>query len=105
MKILKLTLKKKWFDLIASGVKTIEYREVKRHWVNRLTDGEGGFRNDYKEVHFTNGYSPDSPSMKVELMFIDLKGANEPPQNDEELQGEWFKIHLGRVLSLKNYEH
>lgn len=27
MEILHLTLKKKWFDLIASGSKTIEYRD------------------------------------------------------------------------------
>ena len=36
MKILHLTLKKKWFDMIDSGEKTEEYREIKIHWAFRL---------------------------------------------------------------------
>ena len=36
MKVLELTLNKKWFDLIEKGVKTEEYREVKRYWIVRL---------------------------------------------------------------------
>jgi hypothetical protein len=35
-KILHLTLKKKWFDMIASGEKTEEYREIKAFWAARL---------------------------------------------------------------------
>lgn len=34
---LNLTLKKKWFDMIASGEKKEEYREIKPYWMNRLT--------------------------------------------------------------------
>lgn len=37
MKTLTLTLKKKWFDLIKSGEKKEEYREVKAYYVGRLT--------------------------------------------------------------------
>lgn len=36
MKTLHLNLKKKWFDLILSGEKTEEYREIKPHWCNKL---------------------------------------------------------------------
>jgi hypothetical protein len=40
--VLYLTLKKKWFDMIASGEKREEYREIKEYWLKRL------FRhNDY----------------------------------------------------------
>lgn len=42
MKILHLVLKKKWFDLIASGVKTEEYRDVKPYWEKRLLDCTAG---------------------------------------------------------------
>ena len=35
-KILHLTLKKKWFDMILSGEKTDEYREIKPYWTKRL---------------------------------------------------------------------
>lgn len=38
MKILHLTLKKKWFDLIASGEKKEEYREIKDYWARRFLD-------------------------------------------------------------------
>lgn len=36
--ILTLTLKRKWFDLIKSGVKLEEYREIKPFWEKRLLD-------------------------------------------------------------------
>lgn len=36
MNTLKLVLKKKWFDMIASGEKTEEYREIKPYWIHRL---------------------------------------------------------------------
>ncbi len=36
MKILHLTLKKKWFDMVLSGIKKEEYREVKPYWNRRL---------------------------------------------------------------------
>lgn len=38
-KILHLTLKKKWFDLIAQEKKTIEFRELKPYWEKRLVKG------------------------------------------------------------------
>lgn len=34
--ILYLTLNRKWYDMILSGEKTEEYREIKPYWVNRL---------------------------------------------------------------------
>lgn len=34
--MLTFILKKKWFDLIKSGEKTVEYREVKDYWTARL---------------------------------------------------------------------
>ena len=34
--VLYLTLKKKWFDMILSGEKTEEYREIKEYWLWRL---------------------------------------------------------------------
>ena len=35
--VLKLTVKKEWFDLIKSSKKQEEYREIKPYWVERLT--------------------------------------------------------------------
>ena len=35
-KVLYLPLKKEWYEMIESGVKTEEYREIKPYWVKRL---------------------------------------------------------------------
>jgi hypothetical protein len=53
MKILKLTLKKKWFDLIKSGAKLEEYREIKAHWLSRFIDKKqypAESEDDYKNI-------------------------------------------------------
>lgn len=36
MKILDLILKGKWYDMIASGEKPEEYRDITHHWMQRL---------------------------------------------------------------------
>ena len=38
MKIIDLPLKKEWYDMIESGIKTEEYREIKPYWEKRLLD-------------------------------------------------------------------
>ena len=37
MKTLHLPLKKEWYNMIESGIKTEEYREVKPYWEKRMT--------------------------------------------------------------------
>ena len=34
---LQLSLKKKWFEMTKSGIKTEDYREITPYWVKRLT--------------------------------------------------------------------
>lgn len=34
--ILHLPISKKWFDMIVSGNKKVEYRDIKTHWVKRM---------------------------------------------------------------------
>ena len=36
MIVLDLPLKKEWYNMIESGVKTEEYREIKPYWIKRL---------------------------------------------------------------------
>lgn len=60
MRILNLTLKKKWFDMILSGEKKEEYREIKLYWVTRLINFKdeteydifNEFCNDLKDNQF-----------------------------------------------------
>jgi len=98
VRILHLTLKKKWFDLIAQGKKKIEYRKIKPHWKSRLLkktplySGNSLHINRFDEVHFRNGYKKDSPFMRVE--WLDL--------NISDFEGEvHFAIVLGKVLEIK----
>lgn len=72
-KKLTLPLKKKWFDMIKSGEKKEEYREITEYWIRRLTmywirrltidyyeaqfNYKGNIRfKDFDEVEFTLGY-------------------------------------------------
>lgn len=65
MATLHLTLKKKWFDLIRSGVKTEEYREMKPYWDRRLMAGK-----EFDTVTFKNGYQKNAPTFVIELKEI-----------------------------------
>lgn len=90
--ILHLTIKKKWFDLILSGKKIEEYREVKPYWISRLISQEQ-FKQ-FDEVHFRNGYQKDSPFMKIECKGIKKK----------HWQGkEVFAIQLGQIIETCTY--
>ena len=51
MKTLDLVLKGKWYDMIASGEKTEEYREIKPYWEKRLLDYEA-IKRDYEMLVF-----------------------------------------------------
>lgn len=65
MKILHLTLKKKWFDMILSGIKKEEYREIKPYWNTRL---DNAWNAD--AICFKNGYSKNAPQFTIELIKI-----------------------------------
>ena len=65
MRTLHLTLKKQWFDMIASGVKKEEYREMKPYWHKRLLN------KSFDVIQFRNGYSKDAPSIKVEFKGLE----------------------------------
>lgn len=45
--MLNFVLKKKWYDKISYGIKTVEYREVKDYWKVRL-ENQGCFPKDGK---------------------------------------------------------
>ena len=60
MKILNLNLYRKWFDEIADGTKTIEYRDRTDYWKKRIEHRE------YDVIKFRNGYAKDAPTMLVE---------------------------------------
>ena len=62
MNILKIVIKKQWFDEIASGKKKTEYREVKPFWQSRLYDKDGK-KKQYDRIEFINGYNANARRM------------------------------------------
>lgn len=96
-RILHLTLTKRWFQLIASGEKLEEYREMKFYWETRL---EG---KEYDEIHFRNGYSSNAPFMRIECKGITI-GRPAFKWYGAETTKEVYIIHLGAILELRNYK-
>ncbi len=98
-KVLNLTLTKKWFDLIVSGRKRIEYREYKPYWISRI-DGK-----DFDEICFKNGYGKNAPYLRVELKMILVRSSwGLHPAHGEELPGKCYVLCLGNVLEINNWK-
>lgn len=120
-KTLHLVLKKKWFDMIISGAKKEEYREMKKYWANRLTI----FPNDYNSnpdmisrnimllesyegfafktfdtITFRLGYAKKAPTMVVECKGIRI--GTPRPEWSGNMQGDHFIISLGAILKTQN---
>ena len=104
MKTLKLTLKKKWFDMILCGEKKEEYREYKPYWITRLMNlGPEGVFMSYKNfdyVEFTNGYGRKRPSVKLEL--VGLYGGYGGFAKWGAAPGHQFILELGDIIETKN---
>jgi hypothetical protein len=104
MKVLHLTLKKKWFDMIASGEKKEEYRELKEYWNTRLNYGDLKVAKyemyflpkRFDAVTFVNGYQKNARSITVQ--WKDIKVATGNPGWGAEPGKEYFVIKLGKII-------
>lgn len=101
-KILNLNLKKEWYDMIESGVKKEEYREIKPYWEQRLLDVadmneyggvEHTFRH-YDAVRFVYGYTKRNMTFEVKGITIG-KGRYEWGAPDKDV----FIIELGERIA------
>ena len=116
-KTLHLPISAKWFDLILSGEKKEEYREIKWHYcprffnlkVNRkyfsvdaviqfVKTGNDLFVH-FDTVTLTNGYRKDSPRMIVEFKDITIGYGNPDWGAPNE---HVFIIRLGKILETSN---
>lgn len=85
MIVLDLVIKHKWYDLIKSGKKKFEYREVKPYWDKRL------FNKPYTHIRFRRGYTK-------ETMLFELTGIERVyEKNDLELPVV-YKIGIGKIV-------
>ena len=99
-KVLKLTLKKKWFDLMCAGFKKIEFREPSNWIFSRLIDKNGDAKK-YDLVEFKNGYGKNAPCFCCEFLGWDVE--EEPTDyffGSEKIISDvgTVKICLGKIL-------
>lgn len=134
MKTLHLTLKKKWFDMILSGEKKEEYREIKYYWIKRLLWNFNDIDSDeimelindlrnpiryrnYKELfnhfccepaHFSKVTFKNGYKSDAPEITIEFKGIEikegNPKWGAEEGE-KYFVISLGEILSTKNIKN
>lgn len=96
---LHLVLKRKWFDMIASGEKKEEYREIKRLYYARLMKKEGekyAFRH-YPTVTFQLGYQKNAKRIVLKNLGIEV-GVGRPEWGAEPGK-QYFIIKLGEVVN------
>lgn len=118
-KVLTLTVSKEWFNKIATGGKTEEYREIKPYWVAHLFQNNGNIvdvqylasgligRADllkgyidtkrivlkpYTHVLFCHGYAKDRPTIEKEIVSITIGKPKKGLCPDEWLDKEFFVI-------------
>jgi hypothetical protein len=89
MDTLKIFIKEKWFNEIAKGDKTIEYREVKPFWDVRLYNKDGK-KKPYQYIEFINGMKAASKRMTTEYLGFSKRG-------------NAYQIKIGKVLKKKNF--
>ena len=94
-------LKRKFFDVMVTGEKKVEYRVVKRHWERQLIDEDGEVKKfDY--VEFQCAFS--HPLRRFRAGFVDVSIVNEHAQqwsNGAEVAFQdtpTYAIRLGPVM-------
>tara|TARA_R110002050_G_scaffold191532_6_gene326330 strand:- start:2128 stop:2403 length:276 start_codon:yes stop_codon:yes gene_type:complete len=65
-KTLRLTLSYHWYQMIQSGEKRVEYREITPRWTKLIWDK----RDQYTHICFSRGYS--KTTMTFEVTAIDV---------------------------------
>lgn len=96
MKILELPLQKEWYDMIESGEKREEYREIKPHWSKRfvvvdkpLFSHRYGYQhanvNGYTHVRFRYGYTKRTMLYKIDEIIIGRGNPNWGAPTDKDV--------------------
>lgn len=116
--VLHLPIKGVWFNMIASGEKKEEYRDVKRYYIDRLRKKvpltkNGGIdlvahdahdiwaTEKFDILHLTAGYGHDKPQLWAEIKSITIGPGN--PAWGAEPGVDYFVIKIGKITHTKNF--
>ena len=106
--ILNLTIKRRWFDMIASGEKREEYRSAD----NRQVAGTYKRLFNYRwpsvvcTMILRNGYRMDSPALAVRMFGMTIRSgeqAEHPEWGEPTGSGSHFVIMFDRIISRGTY--
>lgn len=80
--MLTLPIKKKWYDMILSGKKNEEYRDIKPYYQRRfqtigLLNEKGSATFRTADVVFRNGYAKESPEFRARVTLRKKGGRRE----------------------------
>lgn len=112
--MLNFVLKRKWFEAIKAGRKTVEYREVKDYWTKRLINEfkdlnsledvlqgiQAPIKADPSHTHkiiFRNGYT--SEILGAEFVSLDIVSGKKTPLNTD---NNVYAIHFQNVVELED---
>ena len=97
-RVLHLTLKKEWFDLMISGKKKVEYRKPSDWIISRL-------QKEYDVIKFTNGYGSDKPYFICEYKGFEISNESETIHVEKskiEVEAGTYMIKLGKIIEKGN---
>jgi hypothetical protein len=102
--MLTLPIKKRWYDLILSGEKKEEYREVKPYYQARLEKlfiCVCPYPKHREPIIFRNGYSRTSPSFTA---ICSLSKGTGRPEWGAEPGKEYYVLTIHEVKECDKYE-
>lgn len=110
--MLVLPIKKQWFDMIRSGEKKEEYREIKPYWTKRFNNilnkhltVPRNVEKDCREfsqciiIYLRNGYSSFSPMLKCACKLRIGQGKQEW---GAEQGKEYYILEILEILEVQN---
>ena len=103
--MLTLPIKKKWFDMIKSGEKKEEYREIKPYYNSRLGVRliiqeliNGSNAKFISNIMFRNGYGKDTPTI---LCKCEIRKGYGKQEWGAELNKEYYVLKILSVEEVK----
>jgi hypothetical protein len=90
--MLTIPIKKKWFDMIISGEKKQDYRDLTPYWYARL--GRLERLGCLTRVKFRNGYMKNSPSCTCSVFITRGLGR---PEWGAEVGKRYFRIEIDMI--------
>lgn len=91
--MLTLPIKKQWFDMIMSGEKCDEYREIKPFYNSRFKK----LLYEIFDVKFRNGYSEKSPCVICECFLSKATGRAEWGAEPDKI---YYCLHIIKILEV-----